>query len=70
LLKTEYPNFNIIFVDDGSKDSTYQVVAEAYGDHPLVQVLTKPNGGKASALNFGITHANTILWFVLMPIPS
>lgn len=57
LLKTEYPNFNIIFVDDGSKDSTYQVVAEAYGNHPLVQVLTKPNGGKASALNFGITHA-------------
>jgi cellulose synthase/poly-beta-1,6-N-acetylglucosamine synthase-like glycosyltransferase/peptidoglycan/xylan/chitin deacetylase (PgdA/CDA1 family)/spore germination protein YaaH len=57
LLKTEYPAFDIIFVDDGSKDKTYQVVAEAYGNHPLVKVLTKPNGGKASALNFGISHA-------------
>ncbi|MBL4678684.1 MAG: glycosyltransferase [Mucilaginibacter sp.] len=58
LLKTEYPVFNIIFVDDGSKDSTYQVVLDAYANHPQVQVLTKPNGGKASALNFGISHAN------------
>ncbi|MES2377272.1 MAG: glycosyltransferase [Bacteroidota bacterium] len=57
LLKTEYKNFEIIFVDDGSKDKTYDTVYEAYGDNPRVMVLTKPNGGKASALNFGITHA-------------
>ncbi|RFZ81717.1 glycosyltransferase [Mucilaginibacter terrenus] len=59
LLKLEYPNFEIIFVDDGSKDRTYQVVKDAYADHPLVKVLTKPNGGKASALNFGISHAQS-----------
>jgi len=57
LLKTDYPSFEIIFVDDGSKDKTYELVNNAYGNHPLVQVLTKPNGGKASALNFGISHA-------------
>jgi len=57
LLKTDYPSFEIIFVDDGSKDKTYDLVNNAYGNHPLVQVLTKPNGGKASALNFGISHA-------------
>ncbi|OJW12728.1 glycosyltransferase [Mucilaginibacter sp. 44-25] len=57
LLKTEYPVFNIIFVDDGSKDNTYKAVSEAYAQHPQVKVLTKPNGGKASALNFGISHA-------------
>ncbi len=57
LLKTDYPLFEIIFVDDGSKDRTYELVSEAYGDHPMVKVLTKPNGGKATALNFGITHA-------------
>lgn len=57
LLKTEYPLFEIIFIDDGSKDKTYQLVNDAYGNHPLVKVLTKPNGGKASALNFGISHA-------------
>jgi len=53
LLKTDYPLFEIIFVDDGSKDKTYDLVHNAYGNHPL----TKPNGGKASALNFGISHA-------------
>jgi cellulose synthase/poly-beta-1,6-N-acetylglucosamine synthase-like glycosyltransferase/peptidoglycan/xylan/chitin deacetylase (PgdA/CDA1 family)/spore germination protein YaaH len=58
LLKLEYPNFEVIFVDDGSKDKTFEVVKAAYENHPLVRVLTKPNGGKASALNFGISHAN------------
>ncbi|MDB4924298.1 glycosyltransferase [Mucilaginibacter sp.] len=57
LLKTEYKTFEIIFVDDGSKDKTYEFVNAAYGDNPKVTVLTKPNGGKASALNFGISHA-------------
>ncbi|HEY4322368.1 MAG TPA: glycosyltransferase [Mucilaginibacter sp.] len=57
LLKTEYPSFEIIFIDDGSKDKTYELVNSAYGHHPLVKVLTKPNGGKASALNYGIERA-------------
>ncbi|MDQ3843631.1 MAG: polysaccharide deacetylase family protein, partial [Bacteroidota bacterium] len=58
LLKADYPNFEIIFVDDGSKDSTYKKVSDAFTDHPRVKVLTKPNGGKASALNFGIAQSN------------
>ncbi|MCC8425276.1 glycosyltransferase [Mucilaginibacter sp. UR6-11] len=57
LLKTDYKDFEIIFIDDGSKDKTYDLVYAAYGAHPRVMVLTKANGGKASALNFGITHA-------------
>jgi cellulose synthase/poly-beta-1,6-N-acetylglucosamine synthase-like glycosyltransferase/spore germination protein YaaH/peptidoglycan/xylan/chitin deacetylase (PgdA/CDA1 family) len=58
LLKIDYAHFEIIFVNDGSKDKTFEVVNKAYPNHPLVKVLDKPNGGKASALNFGITHAN------------
>jgi cellulose synthase/poly-beta-1,6-N-acetylglucosamine synthase-like glycosyltransferase len=58
LLKLEYPLLEIIFVDDGSKDTTFAVVDAAYGNHPLVKVLTKPNGGKASALNFGIERSS------------
>lgn len=57
LLNIEYPVFEIIFIDDGSTDNTYNVVNEEYGHHPLVTILTKPNGGKASALNFGISHS-------------
>ncbi len=58
LLRCDYKNFNIIFVDDGSKDSTYEKVSNMFSNHPKVKVLSKPNGGKASALNFGISQTN------------
>jgi cellulose synthase/poly-beta-1,6-N-acetylglucosamine synthase-like glycosyltransferase/spore germination protein YaaH/peptidoglycan/xylan/chitin deacetylase (PgdA/CDA1 family) len=58
LLKTDYPNFEIIFVDDGSRDDTYGKVSDVFGQHPKIKVFTKPNGGKASALNFGITRSS------------
>ncbi|MBO9591964.1 MAG: glycosyltransferase [Niabella sp.] len=58
LLKQDYPNLEIIFVDDGSKDNTFKNISEAFAGHPKVKVLTKPNGGKASALNYGIAQAS------------
>jgi len=57
LLRTTWPNTEIIFVDDGSKDGTYEKVHSAFQHHPRVKVFTKPNGGKASALNFGIKES-------------
>lgn len=58
LLETKYKEFEIIFVDDGSKDKTFEIVKAAYEGNPRVKILTKPNGGKASALNFGISQAS------------
>ena len=58
LLMSDYPNFEVVFVDDGSKDSTYKIVSEKFANHPKVKVLTKENGGKATALNLGIQHAS------------
>ena len=57
LLLCDYSNFEIIFVDDGSKDNTYQIVNANFAQHPKIKVFTKPNGGKASALNFGIAQS-------------
>ncbi|MDI3322565.1 polysaccharide deacetylase family protein [Pinibacter soli] len=57
LLKTDYPNFEVLFIDDGSKDSTYDKVNNFFADNPKVKVFTKPNGGKASALNYGILQS-------------
>jgi len=57
LLKCDYPHFEIIFIDDGSKDSTYQKVSEAFQGNNLVRVLTKENGGKATALQYGINES-------------
>jgi cellulose synthase/poly-beta-1,6-N-acetylglucosamine synthase-like glycosyltransferase/spore germination protein YaaH/peptidoglycan/xylan/chitin deacetylase (PgdA/CDA1 family) len=58
LLKIDYPNFELIFVDDGSKDNTFQVIDAHFGNHAQVKVYKKENGGKASALNYGIARAN------------
>ena len=58
LLKIDYPDFELIFVDDGSKDKTFQIIDAQFGNHPQVKVYRKENGGKASALNYGITMAS------------
>jgi cellulose synthase/poly-beta-1,6-N-acetylglucosamine synthase-like glycosyltransferase/peptidoglycan/xylan/chitin deacetylase (PgdA/CDA1 family)/spore germination protein YaaH len=57
LLRCTYPRLEVVFVDDGSRDSTYEKVREAFVMDKRVRVLTKSNGGKASALNFGIERA-------------
>jgi len=57
LLKSKYPDIEIIFVDDGSIDLTYTKIKAAFETNPTVKVLTKTNGGKAAALNFGIEHS-------------
>jgi poly-beta-1,6 N-acetyl-D-glucosamine synthase len=54
LLETEYPNKEIIVIDDGSKDKTLEI-ANQYKHQ--VKVLHKENSGKASALNYGIAFA-------------
>lgn len=57
LLQQDYPNLQIVFVDDGSKDNTFSVVSEFFADYNNVLVVTKTNGGKATALNYGINLA-------------
>ena len=58
LLTQDYGGpLEIVVVDDGSPDRTYDVAQEAFGTNPRVRIFRKPNGGKASALNFGIARA-------------
>ncbi len=57
LLNSDYDNFEIIVVDDGSLDRTSEVVREHFSEQPLVKLFTEPNAGKASALNLGLRHA-------------
>ena len=59
LLMQDYPNLQVVFVDDGSKDNTYKNVSEAFAAITNVFVYSKPNGGKASALNFGVEKAES-----------
>lgn len=56
LLDQDYPGaLSIVVVDDGSPDGTAAVLRAIYGSDPRVAIHTKPNGGKASALNHGIS---------------
>jgi len=52
-LGQDYPNFEVIVVDDGSTDETPQICSE-YGDK--IRYIRKKNGGTASALNCGIRN--------------
>lgn len=52
----DYPELEVLVVDDGSRDDTLIRAAEWEGRHGNAEfrVYTKANGGKASALNVGV----------------
>ncbi len=56
LLEQDYLNLEIIVVDDGSSDRTYEVARAEFGEHPRVRIFCIPNGGKSGALNFGMAQ--------------
>ena len=85
LLALHYPDFEVVVVNDGSKDNTLDVLVEAFKvqpvqryhdsklenkpirgiyanpDLPRLVVVDKVNGGKADAMNAGITVARSPL---------
>jgi len=57
-LYSEYDDFDIIVVDDGSTDDTY-LKAISFSYHPLVTVLRQTNRGKAAALNAALDESES-----------
>ena len=66
-LNSNYPNLRVIVIDDGSRDRTLEVARAVFAREEAagrVLILTKPNSGKADALNHGIEHIRDAELFV------
>ena len=58
ILGAEYNNKEIIVIDDGSSDNTYEI-AKKYSDQNLLKLIHRDqaSGSKAAALNYGSAYA-------------
>jgi cellulose synthase/poly-beta-1,6-N-acetylglucosamine synthase-like glycosyltransferase/peptidoglycan/xylan/chitin deacetylase (PgdA/CDA1 family)/spore germination protein YaaH len=57
ILASNHPNLNVIVIDDGSHDTTADVVERGFGTDARVKLIRIANAGKANALNVGLSHA-------------
>ena len=62
LLNLNYPKnkLEIIAIDDGSTDGTWDAL-QKFTTYPQIKVFHKENGGKHTALNFGLTQSQSEL---------
>ena len=54
LKKLNYSDYEVVLVDDGSKDNTKEIVSH----HPWVKTIHQPNMGLSVARNVGAAHAS------------
>lgn len=58
LARTDYPDFEVLAVDDGSTDGTWEVLSDFASVWPRLRIHRQEvNQGKAAALNYAVAHA-------------
>jgi glycosyltransferase involved in cell wall biosynthesis len=57
ILGLTYPDFEVIVVNDGSRDTTGEIARRYAGSHERLRVVDVPNGGLSTARNVGLAHA-------------
>ena len=65
VLASDYANFRIIVVDDGSTDGTAALLEQEFGADPRVTVVKRSNGGKAVALNAAIAMVSEVAFVTI-----
>lgn len=53
----DYPDCEVLVINDGSKDNGAEIVEKYAASHPHVRLINKENGGASSARNLGIEEA-------------
>jgi peptidoglycan-N-acetylglucosamine deacetylase len=51
VMASDYPNFTVTVIDDGSKDNMADIVRAFAANEPRVSLISQANAGKAAALN-------------------
>lgn len=57
ILASVYPNFEVVVVDDGSKDASYRIACSYAEKDKRVRAYTQPNGGACAARNHAVRLA-------------
>jgi glycosyltransferase involved in cell wall biosynthesis len=57
ILRQVYEDFELIIVNDGSTDSSYNIIEKYANKDKRIKIYSKDNGGTGSALNLGFSKA-------------
>lgn len=61
VINQTYTDYEIVVVDDGSTDNTWNVLNKEFGNNPRVRLLQKENGGIGSASNYALQRCRGYL---------
>ena len=68
VVETISEDSKLAIIDDGSKDSTYQVLTELSKELPQLEVITKKNSGHGATVLYGYRYALEQNADILSPI--
>jgi len=67
ILKTDYPDFEVIFFDNGSVDGSVDQIERKFGDDPRLKILrAKANLGYARGNNEAVLHVDPSAKYVVL----
>ena len=58
VLTQTYPHWELLVCDDGSTDSSWQILTEYQARDPRIRAFYKENGGQSSGLNVAFRHSS------------